>query len=86
MLTVSVVAGRYADVHYYFSTPSILPRQHRFDKDSYLYVYHDPAQQTSRIEIANNPGTAELDAVCGCKLGSQDQVVPYASADHLACH
>ncbi|PGH03039.1 hypothetical protein AJ79_07471 [Helicocarpus griseus UAMH5409] len=55
----------FVDVHYYFSPPSPRPPHHRFDKGSYLYIYHDAAQQKARIEIANNPGTAEQDAFYG---------------------
>ncbi|KAK2767627.1 hypothetical protein FQN54_003785 [Arachnomyces sp. PD_36] len=55
----------FADVHYYFSPPSPRPLHHRFDKASYLYLYHDATQHKTRIEIANNPGTAEQDAFHG---------------------
>ncbi|KAL1957601.1 hypothetical protein VTO42DRAFT_5712 [Malbranchea cinnamomea] len=55
----------YADVHYYYSNPCPHPRQHRFDKGSYLYIYHDGAKNRTRIEIANNPNTPEIDAFCG---------------------
>ncbi|EEP77465.1 predicted protein [Uncinocarpus reesii 1704] len=55
----------FADVHYYFSPPSPRPLLHRFDKGSYLYIYHDAAQRKARIEIANNPGFPEQDAFAG---------------------
>ncbi|OAX80182.1 hypothetical protein ACJ72_05488 [Emergomyces africanus] len=55
----------FVDVHYYFSTPTPRPLHHRFDKGSYLYIYHDAAQNKARIEIANHPGMAEQDAFCG---------------------
>ncbi|KAI1946671.1 hypothetical protein LOZ12_000966 [Ophidiomyces ophidiicola] len=55
----------FADVHYYFSPPSPRPLLHRFDKGSYLYVYHDATQNTARVEIANNPGFPEQDAFAG---------------------
>ncbi|EEH45132.1 uncharacterized protein PADG_01282 [Paracoccidioides brasiliensis Pb18] len=56
----------FVDVHYYFSAPSPRPAHHRFDKGSYLYVYHDAVQhKAARIEIANYPGMPEQDAFCG---------------------
>ena len=55
----------FADIHYYFGTPTVRPLLHRFDKASYFYVYHNPTRQTSRIEVANNPGTPEQDAFSG---------------------
>jgi hypothetical protein len=58
---------RFADIHYYFTEPTRrpLPYHHRFDKGSYLYIYHDASQNKARIEIANNPGSPEQDAFCG---------------------
>ncbi|KMU83982.1 hypothetical protein CIHG_01766 [Coccidioides immitis H538.4] len=56
---------KFADVHYYFSPPSPRPPLHRFDKGSYLYLYHDATQHKARIEIANNPGLPEQDAFAG---------------------
>ncbi|OQE46739.1 hypothetical protein PENCOP_c001G08885 [Penicillium coprophilum] len=57
----------FADIHYYFTEPTRrpLPYHHRFDKGSYVYVYHDAFQNKARIEIANNPGSPEQDAFCG---------------------
>ncbi|PGG95476.1 hypothetical protein GX51_08234 [Blastomyces parvus] len=55
----------FVDVHYYFSAPTPRPLHHRFDKGSYLYVYHDAVQNKARIEIANHPGLPEQDAFCG---------------------
>lgn len=55
----------FADVHYYFSPPTARPLHHRFDKTSYVYLYHHPAQGRGRLEIANNAGTAEQDAFMG---------------------
>ncbi|KAJ6044046.1 uncharacterized protein N7446_002243 [Penicillium canescens] len=57
----------FADIHYYFTEPTRRPSpyHHRFDKGSYLYVYHDASQNKARIEIANNPGSPEQDAFCG---------------------
>lgn len=56
----------FADIHYYFSPPSPRPLHHRFDKGSYLYIYHDANHETARIEVANNPGSEEQDAFNGC--------------------
>ncbi|KAL4926620.1 uncharacterized protein BDV17DRAFT_269173 [Aspergillus undulatus] len=55
----------FADIHYYFTTPVPKPHLHRFDKGSYLYLYHNAVQQKTRIEIANNPGTPDQDAFNG---------------------
>ncbi|KAJ5891441.1 uncharacterized protein N7473_007669 [Penicillium subrubescens] len=55
----------FADIHYYFTAPTPRPLHHRFDKGSYLYVYHDASQNRARIEIANNPGTPDQDAFYG---------------------
>ncbi|KLJ07337.1 hypothetical protein EMPG_17180 [Blastomyces silverae] len=55
----------FVDVHYYFSAPTPRPLHHRFDKGSYLYVYHDAVQNKARIEIANHPGLPEQDAFSG---------------------
>lgn len=75
-LTVNIFAKftlhRYADVHYYFAKPITRPIHHRFDKASYFYVYYNSTRQTSRVEIANNPGTDFQDAFNGsldrCKI------------------
>lgn len=45
--------------------PTPKPLHHRFDKGSYLYIYHDDADNKARIEIANNPGTSDQDAFHG---------------------
>ncbi|KAL4990260.1 hypothetical protein BDW68DRAFT_154915 [Aspergillus falconensis] len=55
----------FADIHYYFAVPTAKPLLHRFDKSSYLYLYHNAAQRKTRIEVANNPGTSEQDAFNG---------------------
>ncbi|KAJ5669103.1 hypothetical protein N7462_010173 [Penicillium macrosclerotiorum] len=55
----------FADIHYYFAAPTPKPLHHRFEKGSYLYIYHDPSQHRARIEIANNPGSADQDAFHG---------------------
>lgn len=38
---------------------------HRFDKASYFYIYYNSTRHTSRIEVANNPGTPDQDAFNG---------------------
>lgn len=58
----------FADIHSYFEEPSPKPIHHRFDKGSYLYVYHDATQHKSRIEVANNPGSPDQDAFNGGRL------------------
>ncbi|KAF7513995.1 hypothetical protein GJ744_006609 [Endocarpon pusillum] len=55
----------FADIHYYFSAPTPRPLHHRFEKGSYFYIYHNATRQTSRLEVANNPGTSDQDAFNG---------------------
>ncbi|RMZ79150.1 hypothetical protein DV738_g3537, partial [Chaetothyriales sp. CBS 135597] len=55
----------FADIHYYFGTPTVHPLLHRFDKASYFYIYYNSTRQTSRIEVANHPGTPDQDAFNG---------------------
>ncbi|KAH7078766.1 hypothetical protein BKA63DRAFT_408714 [Paraphoma chrysanthemicola] len=55
----------FADIHYYISPPTQKPPHHRFDKGSYVYLYHNPIRQTGRIEIANHAGTPDQDAFAG---------------------
>ncbi|RMD39309.1 hypothetical protein DV735_g5815, partial [Chaetothyriales sp. CBS 134920] len=55
----------FADIHYYFGTPTVHPLLHRFDKASYFYIYYNSTRQTSRIEVANHPGTPDQDAFHG---------------------
>ncbi|KAK8195205.1 hypothetical protein IWZ00DRAFT_210701 [Phyllosticta capitalensis] len=55
----------YADVHYYFSHPSAKPPHHRFEKGSYVYLYHNPSQRRARVEVANCAGTPDQDAFMG---------------------
>jgi len=57
--------SRFADVHYYFSDPSSKPRHHRFDRGSYVYLFHNAAEDLLKIEIANHAGTPEQDAFTG---------------------
>ncbi|KAI4908006.1 uncharacterized protein J4E92_011010 [Alternaria infectoria] len=55
----------FADVHYYISPPTQVPPHHRFDKSSYVYLYHNPMRQSGRIEVANHAGTPNQDAFSG---------------------
>ncbi|KAK5073438.1 hypothetical protein LTR70_010206 [Exophiala xenobiotica] len=55
----------FADIHYYFAQPTIRPLLQRFDKASYFYIYYNSTRHSSRIEIANNPGTPDQDAFNG---------------------
>lgn len=55
----------FADVHYYISPPNQRPPHHRFDKGSYVYLYHNPIRRSGRIEIANHAGTPDQDAFAG---------------------
>ena len=57
----------YADVHYFFSPPNSKPvTHHRFDKRSYVYLYHDALKRKGRLEVANHAGTPDQDAFSGC--------------------
>ncbi|KAI9796739.1 MAG: hypothetical protein M1833_005979 [Piccolia ochrophora] len=55
----------FADVHYYFSPPTVKPPHHRFDKSSYVYLYKNVTLNRARVEVANNPGTPDQDAFAG---------------------
>ncbi len=60
------MAGRYADVHAYFTEPSPRPASHRMDKGSYVYLYRDTTRGVrGRLEIANYAGSADQDAFTG---------------------
>ncbi|KAL3475161.1 hypothetical protein BJX99DRAFT_230107 [Aspergillus californicus] len=72
----------FADIHYYFTAPTPKPFYHRFEKSSYLYLYHNAAQQKTRIEVANNPGSPEQDAF----NGSLDNVkLRHSTQFHTLC-
>ncbi|RDW87455.1 hypothetical protein BP5796_03149 [Coleophoma crateriformis] len=60
-----LAATLFADVHYYYGSPTAKPPHHRFDKGSYVYLFENATQRRARIEIANNAGTAEQDATTG---------------------
>ena len=66
-LDADVDAHRFVDVHYYFSPPQAKPLHHRFDKGSYFYVLRNSSAGQIRVEIANNAGTPDQDAVSGCR-------------------
>ncbi|KAJ5709366.1 hypothetical protein N7493_010700 [Penicillium malachiteum] len=51
-----------ADIHYYFTAPTPKSLHDRFEKGSYLYIYHNASQNTVRLEVANNAGTQDQDA------------------------
>ena len=52
-------------MHYYFNDPSARPQHHRFDRGSYVYLYHNATQQQSKLEVANHAGTPDQDAFSG---------------------
>ncbi|KAH7395939.1 hypothetical protein BKA64DRAFT_746079 [Cadophora sp. MPI-SDFR-AT-0126] len=60
-----LAATLFADVHYFYGPRAARPPHHRFDKGSYVYLFENASQRRARIEIANNPGTAEQDAFTG---------------------
>lgn len=57
---------RFADIHYFYGPPTSSLPHHRFNKESYVYLFENPAQRRARVEIANNAGTADQDAFDGC--------------------
>ncbi|KAI9862409.1 MAG: hypothetical protein M1824_001402 [Vezdaea acicularis] len=46
-------------------SPKQRPPHHRFDKGSYVYLYHNPHQDIVKLEVANNAGTPDQDAFYG---------------------
>ncbi|EJT81649.1 hypothetical protein GGTG_01627 [Gaeumannomyces tritici R3-111a-1] len=59
------VATLFGDVHYFYGAPTEDPPHHRFEKGSYVYLFENAAEGRARIEIANRPGTDDLDAFDG---------------------
>ncbi|KAL1843485.1 hypothetical protein VTJ49DRAFT_1356 [Mycothermus thermophilus] len=59
------IAILYGDVHYFYGPRTDKPPHHRFDKESYVYLFEDANQGRARLEIANNPGTEDQDAFDG---------------------
>lgn len=57
----------FGDVHYFYGPESERPRHHRFDKGSYVYLFENANDRRARIEIANQPGTEDQDALDGCR-------------------
>ncbi|KAF1990362.1 hypothetical protein K402DRAFT_451340 [Aulographum hederae CBS 113979] len=55
----------FADIHYHISPPTAKPSHHRFDRSSYVYLYHDALNRRGRLEVANHPGTQDQDALTG---------------------
>ncbi|KAH8669525.1 hypothetical protein BGZ60DRAFT_469794 [Tricladium varicosporioides] len=60
-----LVATLFADIHYYYGSPTSKPPHHRFDKGSYVYLFENAQQRRARVEIANSAGTPEQDAFTG---------------------
>lgn len=72
-LSLAMLTGNsFSDLHYYYGPPTAKPPHHRFDKGSYVYLFENASHRRARIEIANNPGTADQDAFNGCKLHRLD--------------
>ncbi|EME48934.1 hypothetical protein DOTSEDRAFT_67848 [Dothistroma septosporum NZE10] len=61
----SLLSTVFADVHYYFNDPASRPPHHRFDRGSYVYLYHNAVQRQTKLEIANHAGTPDQDAFFG---------------------
>lgn len=59
------VATLFGDVHYFYGPPTENPRHHRFDKGSYIYLFENAHDRRARIEVANQPGTDDQDALDG---------------------
>ncbi|KAK4545415.1 hypothetical protein LTR36_002765 [Oleoguttula mirabilis] len=55
----------FADAHYYFSDPSVKPQHHRFDRGSYVYIYHNATEHKAKLEVANHAGSPDQDAFSG---------------------
>ena len=55
----------FADVHYYFSSPTSKPQHHRLSRASYLYLFYNAAEARGKIELANHAGTPDQDAFSG---------------------
>ncbi|TVY14270.1 hypothetical protein LARI1_G008139 [Lachnellula arida] len=68
-----LVATLFADLHYYYGSPTAKPPHHRFDKGSYVYLFENASQRRARIEVANNAGTPEQDAFNGHLDGAHVQ-------------
>ncbi|KAI9885451.1 MAG: hypothetical protein M1823_002757 [Watsoniomyces obsoletus] len=68
-----LVASVFADIHYYFSPPTAKPLHHRFDKGSYVYLFRNASTGQTRLELANQAGTPEQDAVSGYVTAAQMQ-------------
>lgn len=64
-MATALTKNSFADVHYYFNDPSSRPLHHRLSRGSYTYIYHNPAEHRSKLEIANHAGTPEQDAFFG---------------------
>lgn len=60
-----LIVNRFADVHYYFSSPTSKPLHHLFSKGSYVYLFHNVTENRAKLEIANHAGTPEQDAFSG---------------------
>ncbi|KAG9243754.1 hypothetical protein BJ878DRAFT_480801 [Calycina marina] len=60
-----LTATLFADVHYYYGSPTADPPHHRFDKSSYVYLFENAGQRRARIEVANNAGKPNQDAFNG---------------------
>ncbi|RCI11964.1 hypothetical protein L249_4621 [Ophiocordyceps polyrhachis-furcata BCC 54312] len=59
------VAILFGDVHYFYAPRDQKPQHHRFDCNSYVYLFEDVGNARCRVEIANNPGTENQDAFTG---------------------
>lgn len=60
-----LVANLYADIHYFLGPPAAKPPHHRFDRGSYVYIFEHAAERRARLEIANQAGTPDQDALNG---------------------
>ncbi|RKF65495.1 hypothetical protein OnM2_007005 [Erysiphe neolycopersici] len=60
-----LVVTTLADVHYIYNSLTAQPLHHRFDKESHVYLYENASKRQTRIEITNQTGTRNKDAVDG---------------------
>ncbi|KAI1849193.1 hypothetical protein JX266_005154 [Neoarthrinium moseri] len=90
----------FGDVHYFYGPPTAKPPHHRFDKGSYVYLFENANDRRARVEIANQPGTEDQDALDGfldktrvrysysqqCLVSITVDDVPGAPMDHSQWH
>lgn len=73
--SLKYVRERFTDVRYIFSASTQRHERHdRFEQGSYFYVYHNEHSGQARIEIANNAGTPDQDAIEGSESNNTPKI------------